>query len=69
MRTFNVRYTDPQNCADETQFDIVDADFATMMTEIARLFSEFCKETYGDDQAWITAIEEVPYDGEENEHE
>ena len=65
FRSFNVTYTDPQNCANETQLDVVDGDFATVMTELAQLFSIFCIETYNSDPCWIIGVEEVPYDGEE----
>ena len=65
FRTFNVKYTDPQNCVDETQLDVVDADFATMMTELSQVFSIFCIETYNGKPCWIISVDEVPYDGEE----
>ena len=65
MRTFNVQYLDPNNEEDETQFDIKDADFVSMSNDLISLFGEFCGETYGDDPCWMTGIEEVPYDGEE----
>ena len=65
MRTFNVRYINPDNEDDETQFDIEDADFETMCNELVNLFGEFCSENYDDDPCWMTGVEEVPYDGEE----
>ena len=65
MRTFNIRYLDPQNEEDETQFDVDDSDFVTMFNELVSLFVEFCIENYDDDPCWIICVEEVPYDGEE----
>ena len=65
MRTFNVRYLDPQNEEDETQFDVENNDFVTMFNDLVGLFGGFCSENYGDDPCWIICIEEVPYDGEE----
>ena len=65
MRTFNIRYLDPQNEEDETQFDVDDSDFVTMFNELVSLFGEFCAENYDDDPCWIICVEEVPYDGEE----
>ena len=67
MRTFNIGYYDPDGSEDETQFDLVDADFATMANELIKLFTDFCGENYGSAQGMceITYVEEVPYDGDE----
>ena len=66
-RSFNVGYYDPDGNTDETQFDLEDTDFASMATELIKLFEQFCSETYGSAQGLceITYVEEVPYDGEE----
>ena len=64
-RTFNVQFSNPENEFDETQFDLEDTDFGTMATNLVQLFSDFCAENWGNDPCWITGIEEVPYDGEE----
>ena len=69
MRTFNVNYLDPQNEEDQTQFDVEDADFVTMFNELVGLFGEFAGENYGDEPSWIIDIEEIPYDGEEEDDE
>ena len=70
MRTVNVgfQYEDPQEglVDDETQFDLVDADFGTMFAELHHLFRNFAEENgWNDSNCWISYVEEVPYDGEE----
>ena len=65
MRSFDVRYLDPNNMEDETEFDIENADFVTMFNDIVQLFGDFCAENYDDKPCWLLGIEEVPYDGEE----
>lgn len=69
MRTVNVgfQYEDPQEglVDDETQFDLVDADFGTMFAELHHLFRNFAEENgWNDSNCWISYVEEVPYDGE-----
>ena len=65
--SFNVGYYDPEGYMDETQFDIDDADFATMVNNLIKLFVQFCGETYKSAQGMceIDYIDEVPYNGEE----
>ena len=67
MRTFNIRYYDPNGREDETQFDICDVDFVSMFNDLINLFEDFCEETYKTDRTpcEIIRIYEVPYDGEE----
>ena len=69
-RTVNVgfQYEDPKEglVDDETQFDLIDADFGTMFDELSHLFYCFAEENgWNDSNCWISYVEEVPYDGEE----
>ena len=72
IRTFNVGFQrfDREDglVDDETQFDLVDADFGTMYCELSELFEDFCKENRWDEY-WVSYVEEVEYDGEDDEDE
>lgn len=62
-RTFNVVYTHTGG-ETETQVDIEDGDFATMVNEIIKLLYQITDES-GEECVQIVWIDEVPYDGEE----
>ena len=64
MRTFDVRYKDPDGKIDETEFDINDTDVDAMFSELNDLFVAFCRETYNT-LCEIVQVWEFPYDGEE----
>lgn len=62
-RTFTVRYYHSEG-TNETQFDIDDRDFASMMNELLYLTYQVTDES-NEHNVEIYEIEEVPYDGEE----
>jgi len=62
-RTFNVVYTHTGG-ESETQVDIEDGDFDTMMNELIRLLYQITDESE-EECVQIACIYEVPYDGEE----
>lgn len=66
MRTFNVSFMNVgESALDETQFDIEESDFETMFNELTELFYKFCGESKI--VGVIVHIQEVPYEGEEDE--
>lgn len=65
MRTFNVVY-DHSGGENETQVDVKDGDFTSMMNEIIRLLYQITDESR-EECVQIAYITEVPYDGEEEQ--
>ena len=70
-RTFNIHFfhvNDSGNIVDdETQFDVTSCyNVETIMNELIHLFNDFAEEN-DFANATITGIEEVPYDGEDDE--
>lgn len=45
-RSFNISYVAPDGRHDVTQLEVVDADQATMYTELFNLFEKFCQDEY-----------------------